>query len=377
MLPAVAKRAGLARLCGISLVACLSLAVSLCQPGPVFAHVLGACADCHTMHNSQEGEAVWSGTPRKGDGGQYLVKQKCIGCHSSTDSSPTKQLGPNTVPIVYNTVEPSAMTAGGNFFYVQDRGDGYGHNVITPDAHLAQAPKADMSVGTCGFGGCHASLARIRLGAGGYWVFNPLEGNGCIGCHVARHHAPDPAPGQPTTEENGYYRFLGKPSWVWDIPHHSSRPGVQGIEDPDWELTVSATDHNEYRDANKPGAPFAPGYTNPRGISDFCNGCHQGYHSYVCYNTNHSSSGWLRHPAGDSNIPASGEFLDYTLYDPLVPVSRQTLSGVSGAVTPGSDRVMCLSCHRAHGSPYPDMLRWDYSNLAEGTGCLKCHTSKN
>jgi hypothetical protein len=52
-------------------------------------------------------------------------------------------------------------------------------------------------------------------------------------------------------EEYGCYRFLGKPNWVWDIPHHSSRPYVEGIEDSDWELTVSPTDHNEYRDTDK------------------------------------------------------------------------------------------------------------------------------
>lgn len=45
--------------------------------------------------------------------------------------------------------------------------------------------------------------------------------------------------------------------------------------------------------------------------------------------------------------------------------------------------VFCLSCHRAHGSPYPDMLRFDYSEMqaggggATGTGCFKCHSAKD
>ncbi|MFC1513206.1 cytochrome c3 family protein [Thermodesulfobacteriota bacterium] len=46
--------------------------------------------------------------------------------------------------------------------------------------------------------------------------------------------------------------------------------------------------------------------------------------------------------------------------------------------------VMCLSCHRAHGSEYPDMLRWDYNTMivndeqgATGTGCFVCHSSKD
>ncbi|HIC92409.1 MAG TPA: hypothetical protein EYP21_10200 [Syntrophaceae bacterium] len=56
--------------------------------------------------------------------------------------------------------------------------------------------------------------------------------------------------------------------------------------------------------------------------------------------------------------------------------------GPSQTVTPGTDQVMCLSCHRAHGSPYADMLRWNYSHMIAGDttksgGCFTCHTQKN
>jgi len=41
---------------------------------------------------------------------------------------------------------------------------------------------------------------------------------------------------------------------------------------------------------------------------------------------------------------------------------------------------MCLSCHVAHGSPYADMLRWDYGTMVAGGGgsggCFTCHTQK-
>jgi len=48
----------------------------------------------------------------------------------------------------------------------------------------------------------------------------------------------------------------------------------------------------------------------------------------------------------------------------------------------GTDLVMCLSCHKPHGSPYSDMLRWDYSEMIAGDdsksgGCFTCHTQKN
>ncbi|HHN64450.1 MAG TPA: hypothetical protein ENK09_03715, partial [Nitrospirae bacterium] len=95
---------------------------------------------------------------------------------------------------------------------------------------------------------------------------------------------------------------------------------------------------------------------------------------------------WLRHPSG-IELPSNGEYGAYTTYDPNVPVARKdavtlsTYSGPSDTVTPGQDKVMCLSCHRAHGSPYKDMLRWDYDNIIAGGGgsggCFTCHSTKN
>ncbi len=80
----------------------------------------------------------------------------------------------------------------------------------------------------------------------------------------------------------------------------------------------------------------------------------------------------------------------YTTYDPDVPVARKDANvligypGPSGVVTPGEDKVMCLSCHRAYASPHKDVLRWDYDTMekgttgsAAGTGCFKCHSEKD
>ena len=162
---------------------------------------------------------------------------------------------------------------------------------------------------------------------------------------------------------------------------------MAGIEDPDWEQNPSPARHNEYQDQPKPFAPGAYG-GNPQGISDFCAGCHNDYHSWPAGGSPNGGNGspWLRHPAG-IELPDSGEYAAYTSYDPGVPVARKdanTLSGYSGPsniVEPGTDKVMCLSCHRAHGSPYKDMLRWDYNAMEAGGGgsggCFTCHTTKN
>ncbi|MBI4843227.1 MAG: hypothetical protein HY809_02740 [Nitrospirae bacterium] len=94
-----------------------------------------------------------------------------------------------------------------------------------------------------------------------------------------------------------------------------------------------------------------------------------------------SASPWLRHPT-DMVLPASGEYNSYTNYDLLAPVARADPDSVADTTRayPGTDIVMCLSCHRAHASPYYKMLRWDYKSTVLSTalsGCNVCHTSKN
>lgn len=384
-------------------------------PGISQAMVRGECVNCHTMHNSQNGSAVGVRSDAAFDPADAdnftvvnLLGNTCIGCHSSTGSSTIVSLGASRIPIVYNLAAPTKPLAGGNFFWVDNLGDGYGHNVRIKDNVLDRAPGGDTSFGVipnnCGFQGCHFSLAEIRYGGGGGPLFNPIRGNGCIGCHDPAHHADDEqhqlAGGAKYVDEaGGGYRFLNKAGKnFFNIPPHNP-PAVVGIEDPDWEQNPSSTAHNEYQDSAKAsapgsyGTPFSPGSsTSGQGISDFCGGCHNTYHSWPnggSPNGDGESNPWLRHPASIV-LPDAGEYAGYTTYNPTVPVARnsigiiQGMGAASAVVTPGSDKVMCLSCHRAHGSKYPDMLRWDYGGMlagvtgnAAGTGCFVCHTLKD
>ncbi len=387
----------------VLLVATILSFAALFDTGAAVARVRGPCGNCHTMHNSQNGSAMsdrsdvaFTSSDVQNYQGGNLLKNACIGCHSSTGSETIIDLGQTRIPIVYNLAEPARPLAGGNFYWVQAKGDEYGHNVRTVDGLLDKAPGGDTLFGTvpnnCGFGGCHQSLASIRYGPGPGPLFNPIVGNGCIGCHDPAHHKDDEqhmlAGGYKYVDESGGgYRFLNKAGKrYWDIPPHSP-PAVAGIEDPNWEQNPSSGSHNEYQDSPKPGAPLAYG-SNAQGISDFCAGCHNTYHSWQAGGEPNGGYGnpWLRHPVSYA-LPATGEYAAYTTYDPTVPVARpdaaalQAYTGPSDQVTPGVDKVMCLSCHRAHGSPYKDMLRWDYdANVAGGGGsggCFVCHSGKN
>lgn len=332
----------------------------LCSPA--YAALSGQCANCHTMHDSQNGIGV-------GADGQfaYLLRDSCIGCHTGTNSAG------NAVPYVLSEGEPNYGTdtlAGGNFYWVASSGGGNdtkGHNVLgisNPDTNLTEAPGNPYSCASS----CHMSLAVQQ-------TVVPEYGSGCEGCHLElKHHAPNAAPGEVTTQAHGWFRFLAG---------HDSGDGlgVEGIEDNDWEYTNGASDHNEYLGFAGIHTDAAGFYNQGNTMTGYCCGCHGEFHVQT------DSGAWIRHPS-DAVIPDSGEYAAYEVYSTQAPVARPDLSGYTGpssTVTPGTDLVMCLSCHRAHGSPYPDMLRWDYNTQIAGgggggldnTGCFTCHTSKD
>ncbi|MGE4296518.1 MAG: cytochrome c3 family protein [Desulfovibrionaceae bacterium] len=336
------------------------------------------------MHNSQHGEPMAyslsgssftaSATPNP-----TLLVTDCVGCHTATDGS-TWQDATTGAPIVFNTSEPDYGAtsdggqirqglAAGNFYWVE-QDDANGHNVFASDATLNAAPGDAQG---CGGNCCHDNLDRAYTGSGA------LQGRaGCQGCHMVSgtttlsvkgwHHKDDSGVAV-TSADQGWYRFLAG--------HYTGDGyGVTGIEDADWEHSASSTTHNEYlgyaADKTSTGGMSRLGNT----MSGFCTGCHGNFHTQD--GTASGATPWLRHPS-DTVLPATGEYADYTTYDPLTPVARTSLGGVSGVVTPGTDLVMCLSCHRAHASPYYKMMRWDYSSDTLSTalaGCATCHTRK-
>ena len=356
-------------------VGCAFLAVAtlfIGLPPWVAAGVTGPCANCHTMHNSQNGTLV-SPVNRA-----TLLNTDCVGCHSNSGTETIVQLGSTRIPIVYNTASPPVnMLAGGNFYWVAKNGDQYGHNVrgiSLPDATLAYGPGGAISCGDS----CHKSLALPDMtGIPG------VGSNGCQGCHgTVKHHGVSPA-GQPATAAGGWYRFLGH------SPFHDSLfsgNGVAGIEDPDWEQNPTSAQHNIYFGGDGTRTQ------TPKALSVFCTGCHQNFHApgfpttgIVSVDNGGGVNPWLRHPTNYA-IPNKGEFapLFNTPYNPLVPVAKPDLTNYQAAKIEVGDQVTCVSCHRAHGSPYPDMLRWDYTLMqahnggsASGTGCFFCHTAKD
>jgi hypothetical protein len=360
-------------------------------PLELSAKVSGVCSNCHTMHNSQDGSQVamtgedigWTGDGGELTGGSSsgpqggLLITNCVGCHSSTSADTVITVASSDIPIVYNTSVPTTPLAGGNFYWVAQGDDSKGHNVYGingPDS-LSAAPGRYVRGCT---NSCHTTLADPPGSS------NSNRG-GCEGCHVFTYHH----------EDNGAYRFL-KGHWDPQLPIPSANKEITtsddyvlGKEDDDWEYTTDdAGDHNYYQGTNAD-------YTTATGealrtqktITSFCAGCHGKFHGPRIGDDGMGSEGaWIRHPTdivlpqGDGSEYAAYDLSDDGNYSVEAPVAWTAPTEVNK----GTPIVMCLSCHRPHGSPYSDLLRWDYDGMeagttgaTAGTGCFTCHTEKD
>lgn len=314
------------------------------------------CDECHTMHNSQGGLPMTT----SGDRNPMLLRSTCLGCHTGTNSSG------GTKPFVFSTTEPNYggasnnSLAGGNFYWVVNGNgtkdpDRLGHNVIYLHATDGVYDFSD------------SDLATPPGYSGGSWTASTLTCAGPQGCHGLRdpliadetddlagaHHAADTPPLDGSTVAKSY-RFL---------------KGIKGVEDDDWEYDTTP-DYNIYQ-----GADRASSTIDSTTISSLCAKCHGNFHNGAGnIEGDFFETPWLRHP---TDYDFSGlSTVSYGTYTATVPIAY-----VDSTTTPSKKIVMCLSCHRAHGSPNEGLLRWDYRAwpLDGGVinGCAVCHTTKD
>lgn len=361
------------------------MAAALMVPfsGQTLAKVTGQCDNCHTMHNSQGGSVMATygadSMPWKG-AGPYpaLTRGNCLGCHGMGTANNIENIGGSDIPQVYHT--GSTDLAAGNFAYItgakgSGASDNKGHNVIdlgnnddlldSPPGWNCAYPVSNTQLTCAGNYGCH-----------GYRYKNQGTGSNIMkGTH---HQNIDGKCDAPDDLYNSY-RFL---------------LGVKGLENKvDRWQNIDKNSHNEHYGAIEPEDElnncfdchsFAPGSMNAspasNTISGFCATCHDDFH-FLYGIGGDASSPFVRHPT-DVVLPPTGEYSAYKTYSVEAPVGRITVPDTaSPTVTPGADVVTCLSCHAAHASDYPDMLRWDYTTMIAGGGgtggCFTCHTSKD
>jgi hypothetical protein len=340
---------------------------------PLEAGVKGKCKDCHTMHNSYEGKEMTYGNQT----GPFLVLTRggCIGCHGQDPGGAENiiTLGKTRIPQILHLPDKGDL-AGGNYTFVAD---GYspdytkGHNV--KGISLQEHPPMDQPPG-------FLTGVLIPGGTGPtYWSGqNQLDCAGTWGCHGNRmteepyravygaHHTDDRTIDGSSVGRS--YRFLF---------------GITGTEHKDWEYLATPDNHNVYR-----GDPDAASMNT---ISYLCGECHARFHP----NANLGGSGevghaynpvWQKHPTDIAFSTVQGgyagsEYQEYVLYSLVAPVASFEPTSTEKAVVDANNIVMCLSCHRAHATRYPDILRWEYSSNVStirnaGNGCIVCHTKK-
>lgn len=282
------------------------------------------CSGCHTMHNSQNGAPVDAAHP---NGNAYLLNagnpsDTCLRCHASYGQFRNGEgFGPGG-DFYWVTRTFSWVSRGTTY---NSTGDSHGHNVISPargiaqDATLSIAPGGNFLSSRLSCTSCHDPHGnenfRLLYGT----QMGPVYGG-------IRYNFAYPAPLAKGNSRNTY--------------------GTQaGVE--------TNTDHTIYKS----------------GMSDWCANCHSNFHSDYTTNFTHPTRAMGSTIAASYNAyvstadPVSGS--EATSYWGLVPFEAVNIdlatadpSNYTQGPT-GVDEVMCLSCHRAHASPFADIARWD------------------
>jgi hypothetical protein len=259
-----------------------------------------------------------------------------------------------------------------------EEGQTHGHNIVAvdstfvADSHNTTAPGGTFSSSGLGCASCHDPHGRVRRRSDGTYATSatlggtadPIIGSGSY------NNSPTPAAGQAV----GTYRLL-----------RGLNDSTQGVTFTGVPIAIAPATYNQSEATNQVRVAYGGSGINTWG--NWCASCHPGMHS----------SGNYVHPVDQSLSTAvaniynayvkSGDLTgtSATSFTSLVPFIENTgdiatlqahASNTNGYLNgPGSsDKVSCLSCHRAHASGWPHALRWNmegefmvYNSLYPGT----------
>lgn len=386
------------------------IAVALFMPGAQktsFAFHSGGvapCEGCHTMHNSQNSMAMTqAGGATQFIGKNYLLlgsdpSSVCLNCHKGSTGGyqvMSGATGPQGMP--------SQLTPGGDFAWLNivtsyvtstgipgvNAGTRHGHNIVAADYNLAPstvfatAPGGAYPSASLFCTSCHDPHGEYRVN-GSYQFAAPATGQNVgpvlgSGSHGTR---------QPTaTETVGVYRLLGGVNY---LPLELKGTNLGFIYPP--PFAFAPLPYNRSEDTTDTRVAYGSG------MSAWCSNCHGGIHGDT-YPTNqpHPSGGTTSQNLTSAlsnqdsqaitiatrynNYISSGNLTgsSSTSYTSMAPYEEgQPMNAISyadlatRAVNDGSQKggptyyanggnelVMCLTCHRAHASAWPKIMRWN------------------
>lgn len=335
------------------------------------------CNGCHTMHNSEDGATnTVNGQVSVGEGiNSNLTKgtdpsSTCLDCHLNIYKAAS--------------TDGSVFTPGGDFYWLT-RGDiptdtrggiataeSHGHNIVAADFPgfdvvdpvLANAPARGVlgyPAASLGCNSCHDPHGQKDNGVNPF----PIADSGSYG-----DANPNDNSGQVLGPETvlGNFRLLGGVGY--------DGGGVSGVNfaagDP-----VAVSYHGVY--GQWPAETDTNHTDYGSGMSEWCANCHVGFTADGSSSHRHPSSNDA-HLNGFSAVYnsyiTSGNLTRVdpaVAFDRLVPFERGVIdtnndgeaddfTNLFAANTNGTDtnsNVMCLTCHRAHATAWPDSLKWD------------------
>lgn len=321
------------------------------------------CEGCHSMHS-----------PKRG--GSFLLvgtdaSSTCLSCHQSASAT-----GPSSYYIstpdtkLTAGLSPLQRTPGGDFGWLKKTYNysftsggvttnytetGAGHNTVavdfgyTVDSRNTLAPGGTFPSSQLSCASCHDPHGRGRRLPDGTYVTTgaPIIGSGSYDTSA------NPAAGEAV----GIYSLLGSPAY-------------SGAGFRTYPIAVAPATYNRSEAVTQTRTAY--GHTGSNTWGNWCASCHPGMHS----------TGNYVHPVDASLTPAiadnynkyvkSGDMTgsSATAFLSLIPFAENTGdftvlkshaknndSFLSGPAN--SDKVMCLSCHRAHASGFAHALRFD------------------
>jgi hypothetical protein len=331
------------------------------------------------MHNSLGGKAMakkGNSTPFQGQA--YLLQgsdqsSTCLNCHAAADTVPTSY-HVMTYPTPAAGQPPVEMTPGGDFAWLRKSyswtnsdgtsdsslGERHGHNIIASDfgyvadSTLSYAPGGSYPSSNLSCISCHDPHGRYRIVSGGSisvptigTSVPPIAGSGSYG------NTPT------TTQAVGAYRLLAGKNY-----QPKSLSGSYAFTFDSF-IAVAPTVYNR----SESSSDVRVAYGN--NVSLWCANCHL---------QAHPTFGGYEHPS-DQALDSGPTFTNYnayvktgdltgnqaTAYTSLVPFQMdQTtdiptlMKAITSTAGPSSpDKVMCLSCHRAHASGWDSISRWN------------------
>jgi predicted CXXCH cytochrome family protein len=331
------------------------------------------CGGCHSMH-----------APKTG-GSNLLIgsdqSSTCLDCHESPgDTAPSRYHVSTAEADMPAGVPPIQRSPGGDFGWLKktytfstrgtattEEGERHGHNVVALDKNYiadkkyTTAPGGTFPSSQLGCQSCHDPHGQARRLSDGTYVRPtykagatnaPIIGSGSYDTSL------DPAAGQAV----GVYRIL-----------RAAGDDTQGVTFQGVPIAIAPATYNQTEATNQVRVAYGHAGINTWG--NWCATCHPKMHS----------SGNYVHPVDESlGSDVVGNYNAYvksgdlrgnaaSSFTSLVPFmeNTSTIATLKSHASntnkylngPGSsDKVSCLSCHRAHASDFPNMLRWSMEN---------------